>query len=148
MRQHAFDLIVCLDASSPDRMGSAYNPDVHESATLVVIDHHITNTLFGDINWVEPGCASTCQMLVYLADALEVPLDGELAECLLTGMVTDTLGFRTSNTTPDVLGAAMRLMQGGADLADHHAAHRQPPSVQRDQAVGPSACPTCSLRTA
>ncbi len=66
VRGHAFDLIVCLDASSPDRMGSAYNPDVHESATLAVIDHHITNTRFGDIDWVDAGCASTCQMLVYL----------------------------------------------------------------------------------
>lgn len=117
VREHSFDVIVCLDASSADRMGTAYNPPVHDQATLVVIDHHITNTGFGDVSWVEPGCAATCQMLVYLADTLEVPLDGEVAECLLTGIVTDTLAFRTSNTSADVLGAAMRLMQGGADLA-------------------------------
>jgi phosphoesterase RecJ-like protein len=56
-------------------------------------------------------------MLVYLADAVQAPLEGALAECLLTGIVTDTLCFRTSNTTPAVLEAAMRLMQGGADLS-------------------------------
>jgi phosphoesterase RecJ-like protein len=117
IRQRKFDLVVCVDASSPDRMGTTYNLDVHGDATLVVIDHHVTNTYFGDINWVDPSCSSTCQMLVYLADALHVSLEGELAECLLTGMVTDTLGFRTSNTTADVLGAAMRLMENGADLA-------------------------------
>ncbi|MDQ3248841.1 MAG: DHHA1 domain-containing protein, partial [Chloroflexota bacterium] len=82
-----------------------------------VIDHHITNTNFGNINWVAPECAATCQMLVYLADQLAVPLTGALAECLLTGIITDTLCFRTSNTTTDVLEAALRLMQGGAELA-------------------------------
>lgn len=115
--QQAFDLIVCLDASSADRMGTVYNPKAHASARLVVIDHHVTNTRFGAINWVAPECAATCQMLVYLADALHVAPTGPLAECLLTGMVTDTLGFRTSNTSPAVMGAAMRLMEGGADLS-------------------------------
>lgn len=117
VRDRTFDLIVCVDASSPDRMGTAYHPAVHAAAPLAVIDHHVTNTLFGAINWVAPECAATSQMLVYLADALDVPLTGALAECLLTGIVTDTLGFRTSNTTPEVLEAAMRLMRGGADLA-------------------------------
>src|SRR5690606_21352676 len=88
----------------------------HAAAPLLVIDHHITNTRFGDINWVAPETAATCQMVAYLADALEVPLDGELAPCLLTGLVTDTLCFRTSNTDAEVLETAMRLMRGGADL--------------------------------
>jgi phosphoesterase RecJ-like protein len=116
VQERAFDLVICVDASSPDRMGNAYNSQVHGSAPLLVIDHHITNTFFGDINWVAPECAATCQMLAYLADALNVPLQGELAECLLTGLVTDTLCFRTSNTTPAVLEVAQRLMQGGASL--------------------------------
>lgn len=111
-----FDLVICLDSSSPDRMGNAYNPAFHAAAPLLVIDHHITNTYFGDINWVAPETAATCQMVAYLADALNIPLDGELAHCLLTGLVTDTLCFRTSNTDAAVLETAMRLMRGGADL--------------------------------
>ena len=111
-----YDLIICLDASSMDRMGAIYR-DAHRQLPLLVIDHHITNTRFGTINWVEPICAATCQMLVALADALETPLTGPLAECLLTGIVTDTLCFRTSNTTAEVLEAAMRLIRSGADLA-------------------------------
>ena len=112
-----YDLIICLDASSADRMGKVYRPAVHGSVPLMVIDHHITNTRFGSINWVAPECAATCQMLVYLADGLRIPLAGEIAECLLTGIVTDTLCFRTSNADANVLEAAMRLMRGGADLA-------------------------------
>ncbi len=111
-----YDLIIILDTSSLDRVGSAYNPALHERIPLLVIDHHVTNTHFGQINWVGPHYAATCQMLVDLATALQVPLTGKLAEVLLTGIVTDTICFRTSNTTPDVLGAAMQLMRGGADL--------------------------------
>ena len=112
-----YGLIICLDASSMDRMGAVYREDVHRRIPLVVIDHHITNTHFGNINWVAPECAATCQMLVTLAAALDAPLTPQLSECLLTGLVTDTLGFRTSNTTPAVLEAAIQLMHGGADLA-------------------------------
>ncbi len=113
----SYDLIIFLDASSRDRVGSVYQENRHQGIPVAVIDHHITNTYFGDINWVRPDCAATCQMLVYLADALQAPLTGALAECLLTGIVTDTLCFRTSNTTAEVLEAAMRLIRGGADLA-------------------------------
>lgn len=113
----AYDLIVCLDMSSLDRMGAVFDPARHAAIPLVVIDHHITNTRFGSANWVEAGCAATSQMLVYLADALGAPPDLEIATCLLTGIVTDTLCFRTSNTTPEVLEAAMRLQRAGANLA-------------------------------
>jgi len=112
-----YDLIICLDASSMDRMGDVYRAASHGHIPLLVIDHHITNTNFGQLNWIEPACAATCQMLVYLADELGIPLEGPLAACLLTGVVTDTLCFRTSNTTPQVMEAALRLMQGGANLA-------------------------------
>jgi len=113
-----YDLIVCLDMSSPDRMGAVFDPARHAAIPLAVIDHHVTNTRFGRVNWVESSCAATSQMLVALADGLDVPISPAIAVCLLTGIVTDTLCFRTSNTTPDVLEAAMRLQRAGAELAD------------------------------
>lgn len=111
-----YDLIVSLDSSSIDRMGSVYCPDFHNHIPLVVIDHHITNTFFGTENWVDTGSAATCQMLVRLAEALDVPLSEEIAVCLLTGLVTDTLCFRTANTGASVLQMALRLLSAGADL--------------------------------
>jgi phosphoesterase RecJ-like protein len=113
-----YDLIVVLDASSQDRMGRVFRPADHGHIPMMVIDHHVTNTYFGQINWVDPTCAATCQMLIYLADALGIELDGDLAVCLLTGLVTDTLCFRTDGTDARVMEAGMRLMQGGARLAD------------------------------
>ena len=114
----AYDLVISLDASSADRMGDVYKPKKHGEIPLAVIDHHATNTRFGAVNWVAPECAATAQMVAYLADVLDVPLTGNIAECLLTGIVTDTLCFRTSNTTPAVLEVAMRLQAGGANLPD------------------------------
>ncbi|MXX28110.1 MAG: hypothetical protein F4Z82_22050 [Caldilineaceae bacterium SB0668_bin_21] len=113
---HSYDLIVCLDTSSIDRMGTVYRPEIHNQVPLVVIDHHITNTLFGTENWVDTGCAATCQMLIHLADALNVPLSEEIAVSLLTGLVTDTLCFRTANTNMNVLQASLRLLNAGASL--------------------------------
>ncbi|MEM7131416.1 MAG: bifunctional oligoribonuclease/PAP phosphatase NrnA [Chloroflexota bacterium] len=112
-----YDLIICLDSSSSDRMGRVYRPSHHRHIPVAVIDHHITNTKFGTVNWVEPECAATCQMLVYLTDMLQIPLEEPLARSLLTGLVTDTHCFRTPNTTPDVLAVATRLVNEGADLA-------------------------------
>lgn len=112
-----FDLIVSLDASSIDRLGDVYQERKHAGIPLAVIDHHVTNTLFGEVNWVEPDCAATCQQVCYLAGALGASMPAALAECLLTGIVTDTLCFRTSNTTPAVLEAAMHLQQAGATLS-------------------------------
>ena len=113
-----YDLIVGLDMSSADRMGDVYDARRFGRIPLVVIDHHITNTHFGVVNWVEPRCAATAQMLVMLSSRLGIEADAQLAECLLTGIVTDTLCFRTSNTTPEVLETAMYMQRAGADLAE------------------------------
>jgi phosphoesterase RecJ-like protein len=112
-----YDLIVAVDASSSDRLGDVYHEGKHAGIPLAVIDHHATNTYFGTVNWVEPGCAAACQMVAYLAGALGLELTPPLAECLLTGVITDTLCFRTSNTTPAVLETAMHLQEAGANLA-------------------------------
>ena len=113
---HNYDLIVCLDTSSIDRIGTVYRPDIHNQIPLAVIDHHVTNTLFGTENWVDTGCAATCQMLVRLADALNVPLSEEIAVSLLTGLVTDTLCFRTANTNTNVMQTTLQLLNAGASL--------------------------------
>lgn len=114
--QAGYDLIVALDASSIDRLGDVYHEGKHAGIPLAVIDHHSTNTYYGTVNWVEGGCAATCQMLAYLAGALGIAMSPALAECLLTGIITDTLCFRTSNTTPAVLETAMHLQEAGANL--------------------------------
>ena len=156
-----YDLLIALDASSIDRLGAVYQPEHHDTVPLAVIDHHITNTCFGNVNWVAPECAATCQMLVYLADALNASLAPPLATCLLTGIITDTLAFRTSNTTPGILEAAMRLQYAGGNLPDiiQRTINRFPistlrlwalvlPDVQLEEGVIWAAVTQMQLRTA
>jgi phosphoesterase RecJ-like protein len=110
-------LLISVDCSSLDRMGEAYDAGWMAGMPIVNIDHHPTNTYFGDANWVEPAAAATAQMLLHLSEALCVPLCVDIATCLLHGLLSDTQGFRTSNTTPDVLKAATRLIEAGAPFA-------------------------------
>jgi phosphoesterase RecJ-like protein len=109
--------IISVDCSAPDRLGPAYDAALWAGIPLLNIDHHPTNTCFGQLNWVEPEAAATAQLLVRLIRALNVHLDVEIATCLLHGILTDTQGFRTSNTSPDVLRTAVELMDHGAPFA-------------------------------
>ncbi|MBS1252003.1 MAG: Bifunctional oligoribonuclease and PAP phosphatase NrnA [Anaerolineales bacterium] len=112
------DLIISLDAGGLDRLGKLYDPDRFAGKPVVNIDHHVTNTRFGDVVLVDPQAAATTEILYLLADRLELPLPPQSPVCFLTGIMTDTRSFRTSNTTPRVLQVAARLMQAGAPLTD------------------------------
>lgn len=113
------DLVVCVDASDPARLGKVFAElDVSSQTPVVVIDHHVTNLHFGAHNYVAPESASTSQLIVSLADELGLELTQALAFPLMVGLVTDTLGFRTSNVTSAELSCGVRLMDAGVDLAD------------------------------
>ncbi|MFN8482879.1 MAG: bifunctional oligoribonuclease/PAP phosphatase NrnA [Anaerolineae bacterium] len=112
------DVLVALDASELSRLGSVLTADDIAGRPLLVIDHHVTNSGFGTANLIDPVAASTAEMVYLLGVQLGAPIGLDAATCLLTGVVTDTLGFRTTNTTPRVLEVAQRLMQAGANLPD------------------------------
>jgi phosphoesterase RecJ-like protein len=128
-----WDAVVTLDASDPQRLGAPFRPDSYGRAVIINIDHHVTNLCFGDLNYVDTEAAATAQIMVDLADALQVPIEREAAVCLLTGLVTDTLSFRTSNVTSRVMATAMRLMEAGASLAEitERALNHKPLSMMR-----------------
>ncbi len=113
-----FDLIIILDCSDERRGGEVYRAARNNGrASVINIDHHITNTFFGDVNIVLTDTAATTEALVRLLKAWNLELNQDLALCLLTGLVTDTLCFRTANVTAEVMQVAAELMAAGADLA-------------------------------
>ena len=112
--QGEFDLVVVLDVSDAARMGAV--GAALERAPDLVFDHHITNPGFARLNFIDAAAASTAELLTELLPDLGLPLTQPVAECLLTGLVSDTLGFRTSSTTPKTLALAQQLMQAGAVL--------------------------------
>lgn len=113
-----FDLVISLDCSSLDRLGGFPQMPSFAGTPLVNIDHHVTNTHFGDVNLVDAQAASTAGIVLRLLEYMACPLDAQLATSLLTGIVADTRGFRTSNVTAEVLDEALRLVKAGASLPD------------------------------
>jgi len=107
-----FDLTVAVDCSDDERYAStveAGQPDLN-------IDHHPTNTNFARYNWVDPGYVATAEMLAECLVYCQLPVTPPVANALLFGLLTDTLGFRTHNMTPRALRTAADLMETGGDL--------------------------------
>lgn len=113
-----YDLAVAVDAGDAGRLGTLHAADTWAAQPTLVIDHHVSNTGFGDVDCIVPSASSTCEILLAVADALGVPLTVEAATCLLCGIVTDTIGFRTPSTSSATLASAGRLVADGADLAE------------------------------
>jgi bifunctional oligoribonuclease and PAP phosphatase NrnA len=112
------ELVIALDASDQARLGRLFDPTCFGNAPVLVIDHHITNVRFGNVNLIDPTATSSAELVLDLIDRLGVVMNIDLATCLLTGILTDTQSFRTSNTTTRSLQAAARLMEAGAPLAE------------------------------
>ena len=106
--------LVALDATSPERLGAAAAL-VESCARTIVIDHHVSNTRFGDVNWVDAGASSVGEMIWRLAEELKWEVPPAALEPLYTAIVTDTGRFAYSNTTPESLRIAGELVARGVD---------------------------------
>jgi bifunctional oligoribonuclease and PAP phosphatase NrnA len=118
-----YDLIVVGDCGDLARVGPVLqrNAELFERVPIVNIDHHVSNTGFGAVDWIDPEAAATCEMGTLLMPALGVPLDaadGAIAASLIAGVVIDTANFQHPNTTPRTLRAAAELVAAGAPLYD------------------------------
>jgi len=112
------DLFISVDANTAERTGRCGAAARARCATTINLDHHISNTGFGDIQLVQPAAVSASEVVLHWLEWMALPLSERVALPLLTGLVTDTLGFRTGNVTAQTLQLALRLMQAGASLPD------------------------------
>lgn len=115
-RGEQYDLVIAVDCGDEQRMGLSFATLPEPKPPVVNIDHHITNTEFGDINLIVGTAVSTTEILYDLFKKMDVPLSEEIAMSLLTGLVTDTLGFRTVGVSSKTLSIAAALMDAGANL--------------------------------
>lgn len=109
-----WDTVVVVDSSDLARTGAVLGdrmPDVN-------IDHHVTNLGFAKINLVMPEQVATAAIITRFLCAWGFSYNKDIAEALLTGIVTDTIGFRTSNMNPEALRLAAMLMEQGASLPE------------------------------
>lgn len=109
------DLVVAVDMSDLKRTGGIYRASWQDRIPLLVIDHHETNAQFGDVNLVDPHAAATAVLMMDVIQALGVSVAGDIATCLLVGLLTDTRGLRTDTTSPQVLRLVSELIEAGGD---------------------------------
>jgi len=107
-------LVLFFDAGSMERSGSAVE-HIAEDATIVNVDHHPSNSRFGDLNIVDPEASAVGQMCLDLLEHFAWRITPTMATNLYTALMTDTGGFRHENTTPRALRDAARLAALGAD---------------------------------
>lgn len=112
-----FDLMIALDSSDLERIGLAGAYGMANSEIVINLDHHPTNTLYGNINLVVPHAVAATEIVFDLISAIGCQLTEAAAYALLTGLVTDTQGFRISATNDRTLEIAQALMQKGAPLS-------------------------------
>ena len=108
------DLFIALDSSDLARLGGVI--DNHEID--ICIDHHITNEKFARINLIDPEAVATCAILAELIPQIGLTVDKPVADALLTGILSDSIGFRTSNTNAKALRLAADLMDLGANITE------------------------------
>ena len=110
-------LVFFFDAGNMERSGSSVR-HIASHATIVNIDHHLTNAMFGDLNVIDPHAAAVGEMLVDMFDRWGYEITPSIATNLYTALMTDTGGFRHENTTPHALEYAARLARLGANPGD------------------------------
>lgn len=116
--EFAYDLIVVVGATRLEDLGNMYDfhRDIFYKVPVVNIDNSIDNEQFGHLNIFEITSASVSEIIYKIALFwLESEIDNQIATCLLTGIISSTKSFKTSNVTPKIMQMASDLMNLGAN---------------------------------
>lgn len=106
-----FGAVIALECPTLDRTGLENHL---EGLPVLNIDHHLGNEHYGTVNWVDSGAPAVGEMVYRIARALKIQIDADTANALYMTLVSDTGGFRFSNTTSEAFNAAAELVSSGA----------------------------------
>ena len=112
-----YDLAIALDCASL-KMLNGWAHYFENAKAKVVIDHHSTNTMYGDHNFVNPDSPACAQVLISMFENFEINISQEMGTCILTGIITDTGGFQYSSVTPETFEFAAELLKRGVNVSD------------------------------
>ena len=111
-----YDLAISLDCTDLKRLvGREY---FEKAKKTIVIDHHSTNTMFGDLNFVNPVSPACCEILAGMFEYFDIEIDAEIGSCILTGIITDTGGFKYSSVTSETFEFTAELLRKGVNVSD------------------------------
>lgn len=112
-----YDLAIGVDCSSIDMLCCGHK--FFETAEVsIVIDHHDTNTMYGDFNFVNPDSPACAEVMIVALYSFEMEITKEIGSCLLAGIITDTGGFKYQGVTAETFEFVARLMKKGVNVSD------------------------------
>jgi phosphoesterase RecJ-like protein len=109
-----FDSAIILESNNFSRMGDIITPS--QVKKIINIDHHLSYTDFGNVNYIVPSSSSTAELILNIFEYMKIKLLQHEAECLYTGILTDTGRFQQVNTTVNSHIASAKLMAYGVDV--------------------------------
>ena len=112
-----FDLAISLDCASKQRL---YDPKklFDKCKHTIVIDHHISNTYYGEYNYIEGKSPAASQTIVKILRRLNINITKEIGECLMVGIITDTGGFRYDTVDSETFSIASTMKELGVDISN------------------------------
>ena len=108
--------VVAVDVASIQLFGENNNVPQYAAHTNLCIDHHASNSGYAYETLLDPGAAAACEFLLDVIVDMGVTITPQIANCLYTGIATDTGCFKFASTTPRTHMAAARVMEAGADV--------------------------------
>jgi len=112
-----YDLAIAVD-SATIKMLNGWSTYFETAKVKVVIDHHSSNTMYGDLNYVNPDAPACAQILINIIEYFGIEINKEIGTCILTGIITDTGGFQYQSTTPETFEFAAELLKRGVNVSD------------------------------
>lgn len=107
-------LFIAFDTGALDRLGELASR-AKDATTTIVLDHHVTNDGFADVDLMDPAAEATAVISRELLRRLDVPLTEEIARCLYVALVTDTGRFQYASTSPATHELAAELLAAGVE---------------------------------
>ncbi len=113
----SYDLAIALDCATKPRL---YDPNntFDKATTSINIDHHASNTYFAKYNYVEGNSPAACKTLIKVLKRLGITISKEIGACLMTGIITDTGGFRYSTVDDETFEFAAQMLDLGVNISD------------------------------
>lgn len=112
-----YDLGIALDCADLKRL-KGYEEWYENAKSKISIDHHGSNTMFADYNYIDPVSPACAQILLVILYSMEIELDKEIGTCILTGIATDTGGFRYEGVTTETFEIVARLIRLGVNVSN------------------------------
>lgn len=112
----SYDLAIALDCSDIKRL-NGFASYFENANVTICIDHHGVNTMFGDYNFVNPASPACCQILITVLEYMKVEITKDIGTCLLTGIITDTGGFKYPGVTAETFEFTAELLSKGVNVS-------------------------------